>query len=322
MKAALAICITLLLFTPTLAWWENGHMLVAQIAKLDLLENHPEIYPYAEEIALMLGPFTFSLSDTFIEAAVWPDDVKNIGWNFWDAWHFIDRPYDPEGEFMPNPTMTTATDSPFAINQSLTVLMNNTGLVNATMEKSMMMRMLMHVVGDMHQPLHNAEYFSAAFPTGDLGGNLINITLADGEATELHFFWDSIAEEMGTYNRPLNATSVQFFEEYGKGLMTEFPRSAFVVELNISSPANWSYAIYQQAVDYAYDLLPADHVITEEYQSVAYNVCRNNLALAGYRLSDMIVLALAGQVPNTTKSTESEKQYEAAPTFGFINLIA
>jgi len=151
------ILAVLLSLTIVNAWWENGHMIVANIAKLDLLANHPEVYPYAENMALLIAPFTFNLSNSFIESAVWADDIKNVGWNFWDNWHFTNRPYDPSGEyFQPD----EESDSLWGINQTLTVLMSNSSLANITMEKSMMLRLLMHIVGDMHQPLHNAEYYS------------------------------------------------------------------------------------------------------------------------------------------------------------------
>jgi len=316
-----AVYFLALFVIPGLSWWENGHMLVAQVAKLDLLQNHPEVYPYAEDTALLLAPFTFNLSTSFIESAVWPDDIKRTGWNFWDDWHFLDRPYDPSGEF--SPQNDGEANSPWGINQTLTVLMDNVSYANITIEKSMMIRMLMHLVGDMHQPLHNTEYYSIEFPDGDQGGNLINVTLWDGEQTELHYFWDSIAEELGTYNRPLNQSSFEFFEEYGLGLMKDFPRSIFVDELNITDPVGWSWGVHLQAVEYAYNLLPSTFVITKDYQTIAYQVCRNNLALAGYRLSDMIWYALGNQIPprNSTNSTTTESDNEGAPSFGLLSLL-
>lgn len=44
------------------------------------------------------------------------------------------------------------------------------------MQVAEMTRYLLHLVGDLHQPLHCTTYVSAYFPNGDMGGNLINIT--------------------------------------------------------------------------------------------------------------------------------------------------
>jgi len=258
------------------------------------LARHPEVYPYAEDTALLIAPFTFNLSNSFIESAVWPDDIKNLGWEFWNPWHFIDRGYDPSGEFY---VADSEDDGPWAINQTLLVLMSNSSYANITIEKSMMLRMMMHIIGDMHQPLHSAEYYSSLFPNGDMGGNLINITW-DGEVTELHAFWDSAAEELGQdFDRPLNDSSFQFFEEYGLGLMKDFPRSVFDGQLNNTDANEWTFEVYLQAVEYAYNLLPANYNVTDAYQKIAYQVCRNNLALGGYRLADMIWYSLGTQIP-------------------------
>jgi len=292
MKTSLFICFILILVSPSLAWWENGHMLVAQIAKLDLLQNNPTIYPYAEQTALLITGYTFGLSTSFIEAAVWADDVKSVGWGFWDSWHFINKPYDPSGMFTPADVEDM---SPWAINQTLTVLTSNlSNAANLTLEKSIMLRMMMHIIGDMHQPLHNVEYYSAVYPDGDLGGNLINVTW-DGEATELHAFWDSIAETLPTFSRPLNQSSLEFFENFGVGLMQEFPRTAFSDELAIDDPLGWTDSVYLDAVEFAYELLPSDFVLGTAYQQTTYEVCRRNIALGGYRLADKIVEALGNQ---------------------------
>ena len=34
-----------------------------------------------------------------------------------------------------------------------------------------MARLLLHFVGDIHQPLHGVQYFSTKYPNGDKGGN-------------------------------------------------------------------------------------------------------------------------------------------------------
>ena len=38
-----------------------------------------------------------------------------------------------------------------------------------------MLRMLIHNVADIHQPLHAATYYGLDFPYGDQGGNLWDI---------------------------------------------------------------------------------------------------------------------------------------------------
>ncbi len=55
----------------------------------------------------------------------------------------------------------------------------------------MFARYLVHVVGDIHQPLHSVSLFNATYPSGDRGGNSLKITLLNGTSQNLHSFWDS-----------------------------------------------------------------------------------------------------------------------------------
>jgi len=57
------------------------------------------------------------------------------------------------------------------------------------------MRLMIHIIGDIHQPLHTSALFSKEFPKGDLGGNLFEIIyLKKKSYKELHEFWDAIVD--------------------------------------------------------------------------------------------------------------------------------
>jgi hypothetical protein len=62
------------------------------------------------------------------------------------------------------------------------------------MEKSLMIRYLIHVLGDIHQPLHASELFdNDMFKNGDEGGNLflIKYNKTISEIDNLHKLFDS-----------------------------------------------------------------------------------------------------------------------------------
>mgnify|MGYP002145137110 CR=1 FL=1 len=61
-------------------------------------------------------------------------------------------------------------------------------------EMSFMLRHLLHLVGDIHQPLHAAALFSNEFPKGDDGGNLFKINYSES-VTNLHKLYDSLFEK-------------------------------------------------------------------------------------------------------------------------------
>lgn len=61
----------------------------------------------------------------------------------------------------------------------------------------MAMRLLIHYVGDIHQPLHCTSRVDKNYPKGDRGGNLFPIPPEgdEGDIKELHAAWDSVLFE-------------------------------------------------------------------------------------------------------------------------------
>ena len=57
-----------------------------------------------------------------------------------------------------------------------------------------MLRLIIHYVGDVHQPLHAAALVDSKYPSGDQGGNAEKIPSKDG-VSDLHFVWDSVLYE-------------------------------------------------------------------------------------------------------------------------------
>lgn len=67
-----------------------------------------------------------------------------------------------------------------AIVNSVNVIKNSvevlsTNINKTTVERALFARYLVHVAGDIHQPLHSVALFNETFPTGDRGGNSLKI---------------------------------------------------------------------------------------------------------------------------------------------------
>ncbi len=63
------------------------------------------------------------------------------------------------------------------------------------------MMMLIHLLGDLHQPLHAAQLWSNTFTKGDEGGNKFNITYSNERGdpyTVLHPLYDDVGGEFNT----------------------------------------------------------------------------------------------------------------------------
>jgi hypothetical protein len=48
-------------------------------------------------LVFALNDLTDGKSNSFVEAAVWADDIKETGTNFLDNWHYTDRPINNKG---------------------------------------------------------------------------------------------------------------------------------------------------------------------------------------------------------------------------------
>ena len=73
-----------------------------------------------------------------------------------------------EGAPSPVPIPANSSVNPWAIGLTTKTL---TSAKAADVDRARALRFLTHFVGDLHQPLHAAELFSAQFPDGDVGGN-------------------------------------------------------------------------------------------------------------------------------------------------------
>lgn len=80
--------------------------------------------------------------------------------------------------------------------------------MNQEFEKSLLMRYLIHVLGDIHQPLHASTLVNEQFPNGDQGGNLFLIKYSEN-IENLHKLFDSGADKLGE-----SITRVKKFKTY------------------------------------------------------------------------------------------------------------
>ncbi len=60
--------------------------------------------------------------------------------------------------------------------------------------KSFALRLLIHYIGDSHQPCHSITRVDSAYPKGDQGCNFERLPSREG-ASNLHAVWDSVAYE-------------------------------------------------------------------------------------------------------------------------------
>ena len=82
-----------------------------------------------------------------------------------------------------------------------------------------MSRLLVHFMGDLHQPLHTCTLFNTNFTAGDQGGNLFTITGLDAKEVDLHTFWDNMLNLIPSVERPVDKKEIEWVADE---IMREF----------------------------------------------------------------------------------------------------
>jgi hypothetical protein len=118
-----------------------------------------------------------------------PSSSQNVGYR--DTlrhkyWHFVDRPFSLDGTPLP---MVPEPNAQSRINRFRSILASDA----SDDLKSYDLIWLLHLIGDVHQPLHCATRVSADRPGGDAGGNSVPVCDASCAATQtLHAYWDTV----------------------------------------------------------------------------------------------------------------------------------
>jgi hypothetical protein len=159
--------------------------------------------------------------------------------------------------------------------------------------KSLALRLIIHYMGDIHQPLHSSNRYSKEHPTGDKGGNDFALK-GHYKANELHAVWDSVIYQYHnaahlTTARPYNGDSWKKLGDEADELARQFRGkipSSKVKTTDFASFRDESFAI----AAHVYDGLTAgkDTVLPASYISKYTPIAKERVVLAAQRLAYMI----------------------------------
>ena len=291
------------------AWSGPGHAAVAAMAyrelagssalrsKLtDLLKDHPAFKTWKKEFDATKQTFPAELDFgmfLFVRASTWPDEIRRTHdpkLRPFDHpnWHFVDYPLKPPA-FSTGPSPMPTDDVLFGIAQSAETLSNKNA---PRVQRAAALSWLIHLVADLHQPLHAATLVTAQFPApvGDQGGNKFFIfQTADqknhAQPSKLHGFWDG---RLGSDPVP---DPIQARLD-ARMLQTKHSRSS-LTELSAGDDVKqWSFESRDEAIKDVYKFqnktVKQKAVLPFGYVTNSHQVARRRLALAGYRLSDQL----------------------------------
>lgn len=322
--------ISLALFFPSRsgAWVGSGHKIIAMIVwdeltpkarekAIEILKQHPR---YEKDLLAGLpagSDESAAARYAFAVAATWPDMVRSQSHPMHFAanhpnWHYIDLPYHPENgaDDGKPPAADAPKDGPRDIVEALTknaADLQNPATTNE--DRAMALCWILHLGGDIHQPLHAIEMFSTQFPEGDKGGNALLVLREPpypNSQMNLHLLWDQL---------PGNYASEEAIGYLAAGLRADpqFSRQQLSDQLRQKDFGGWARESHDLAVKYVYldgklkaatapregRSVPSDAVpgVPSGYIPQAERVAFRQVVLAGYRTADLLNALLDPKSP-------------------------
>ena len=157
-------------------------------------------------------------------------------------------------------------------------------------EKAVAIAWMLHLAGDIHQPLHNSARVTKTEPKGDQGGNLFFLTpegTPPAQRLNLHTYWDGIT------NRSVPLEKGQCLEDYlaelSAKMVKKHPYEQFAGNLKLGDYRAWHNEGFALATTVVYTPeLKRFEMPSEKYQKNAFATAERQIALAGYRIAETL----------------------------------
>jgi len=175
-------------------------------------------------------------------------------------------------------------------------------------DKAIALAWILHLGGDIHQPLHTSARVTELDPKGDQGGNLFLLSPKDATGDDrlnLHWFWDSIVRR--NIARQNDACDTDYLPPIAQGLMKKYPAAKMQNRLKLGKFDDWQQEGFQIASTKLYpESLKFGVVPSDDYKRMAFEIAEEQIALAGYRMGAMLNQIFDNQPPqqNNNKSAD------------------
>ena len=280
----LSCLVAVLLPRAALAWADLGHQVIALVAE-EYLE--PAVRARVTQL-LALDDATLVAGHDLASQATWADKYRESDrrstrerYDGTNEWHFVDLDiHAPDLEaachgFPPLPAGVPASRGP-----ADDCIISKIGQFRAELrdpqtaepERLRALQFLLHLIGDIHQPLHASN-------DQDRGGNDKPIVAPVPRRTDLHFYWDNyVVRQLGSDA-----------EEIARLLLTRCTAAQRML-WSRGSPEDWAQESYQLGRDQVYARLPppdsdGNRRLTATYVVPAEDRVMELLARAGVRLA-------------------------------------
>lgn len=311
-RSAFVVLFVISLVFPALAWDDVGHKITGYIAwqrmspqarqnVINILRTAPE----DSTLGIYYQPYGAESDDDrkleyFMLVATWADIVRDFGAESGfrnevrqrkyhrSNWHYDDifwKQVDGKVELLTG--FPEGGQGVKKLKEFDTELRSST---TKSPEKAIAIAWLMHIGGDLHQPLHTSARVTDREPKGDQGGNLFQLTpegTPRAQQLNLHWFWDSIVSR----NMPIKPRMCErdYIESVAKKMIKANPFNSLRSDLKLGQYDDWqkeSFA-YDNTVVFSPDL-KRNQMPSKQYTKKAFKLAERQLAMAGYRIGETL----------------------------------
>jgi hypothetical protein len=302
--------------TPATAWHARGHMTVALIAYRQLEEPQKKQirailtgHPPLETILTAKKPADATMEEWMVmRAAIWPDLIRGDEDFDKPFHHYVNMPIrrldgatEAQKEKIEQNIAALPNDEESGVLlRELPLRMKEVRTSTDPAQRAIALCWVLHLVGDIHQPLHAAAVFGKKSFRGDRGGNA-SFVRWNGRAEKLHAIWDGVLgwDEFPGPGGP-KLTEFEVVDLMARHCQASHPVTA--AQLEITSIDDWAKESRDLADKEAYSsngvpisivfnfdrhhyLTAADvDPLPDGYQTRAQGVAEKRVALAGARL--------------------------------------
>jgi len=264
---------------PAFAWGDPGHMAVAQIAYDNLNQTaRARVDQLARQVAFQNNTYNF------VTLSCWMDDIRDAAaLEPLKDWHFITLRFIVSGPAVDEPPPPVNVQS--ILDWSIARLRARR---DSERVQGYTLAYLVHLTGDVHQPLHSTTRYTAALPDGDLGGNRFFLS-SNAIRPNLHSYWDGVAGFFDAANltRPLNSNERRRLRAFARTIQEDFPADE-IDDVDDLTPATWVTESHELAKTVVYTDITETTVPSNAYRDKTRDTSRKRIATAGYRLARVL----------------------------------
>ena len=286
---------------PASAWNDTGHQVVALIAWDNLspaarsklvaaMRQAPPESQLPGLFPLDNRPLEVREREFFRRAATWADLVRGVPELHHSTWHHRNFYWKQErGQPIDLPDLQV---NPENVLERLSHF--RTRLADPTLpvgQRAIEIAWVLHLVGDLHQPLHCSGRVTAVEPDGDRGGNDFKLTLLPEPNPQtlrhsLHGYWDDMIDK--AFRRQAGEAFGTYLQRSAGLIVARHPRALLEGQLKPGQFDVWARESLVAAQGAYPATLRRNREPSAEYRLMGIQVARERVALAGYRLALML----------------------------------